>query len=787
VADVQTAGAAVQGGALPASLTAFIGRQRELASIREALQAARLVTLVGPGGAGKTRLAIESARLMGGTYRDGVRLVQLADVVDGRLVADAVAGALEVAEEPGQPLGRRLAGYLAGKQLLLVVDNCEHVAADCARLVRELLPASGEVRMLATSREPLHVAGEQVLAIGPLGLPEASLTDGRPSPDHVASAEAAAFFLDRARETLPGFELTADNAADVVRLCRALDGLPLALELAAARLRAFNPRQLAERLDQALHVLARGGGADPRHATMRAAIDSSYGPLPAEERAVYRRLAVFAGGWSLEACEDVCAAGDVSQAGAAAALAALVEKSLVAVETDHPAPRYRFLEPVRQHAVEQLRLCGEEPAARDRHLAWVVTLVEGAEEPLRGPGQLHWYSLIKTELANIRAALEWSRTNPADGLRAASSLMRFWYIGTHMSEGLRWLTDLIDLARSRAQPVPPDVLLKALTCAGFIAGGVRDSRAAGLLAEASELAGAQDDAAAQAFIAICIGQAAINSGADIAGAARFLEEGVRLAEAGPAPRCASFHAEALFVGLYGMALFARVRGDLDLALRLHQRGLDDAVLRDDVTQQMIVLAPLGCLLLHRGEIEHARRALADGLRMAANAAWEGGLVRSLWPAAGCAALAGSPRVAARLAGAAAALEERTGSQLTPLEIALIRGWLDAARARLGPESWNLEDAHGRRMSQGEAVAEALDSLAAAGRGEEPGPAGDEPLTLREREVLVCLARGQTNLEIADALVVSRSTVDRHIANIYAKLGVVNRSQATRYALLHGLT
>jgi non-specific serine/threonine protein kinase len=424
---------------LPAALTSFIGREAEVAAVRALLAHHRLVTLTGEGGSGKTRLALQVAGELLEAYADGVWLVELAPLADPALVVQAVATALGVREEPGRALMTSLSEYLREKTLLLVLDNCEHLVAACAELVSDLLRCCPKLTIVATSREGLGVAGERRYRVPMLGLPDARR---QVTLEQLGGYEAVQLLLERGQACRSGFALTAHNAWAVEQVCRRLDGLPLALELAAARLSTLSIEQVARRLDDRFRLLTGGSrSALPHQQTLRATLDWSHALLREPERVLFRRLAVFAGGWTLEAAEAVCAGEGIEQEDVLDLLNGLVQRSLVRVEEGGGEPRYGLLETVREYGRERLEECQEAANVRDRHLEWCVALAEAAEPELTGPEQVRWLERLEVEHDNLRAALGWARERGKAelGLRLAGALWRFWDRHGHMSEGRGWL------------------------------------------------------------------------------------------------------------------------------------------------------------------------------------------------------------------------------------------------------------------------------------------------------------------------------------------------------------
>jgi predicted ATPase/class 3 adenylate cyclase len=470
---------------LPVQLTRFIGREKEMAEVKRLLAASRLLTLTGSGGCGKTRLALQVAAEVLEEYPDGVWLVELAALADPALVVQLVVSALGICEEPSRPLIQTLMDYLRSKQLLLVMDNCEHLLTACASLADTLLRSCPHLRLLASSREGLGIAGEQTYRVPSLSVPDLQQL---PSPEGLQEFEAVQLFAARAALSQPAFAVTAANAPAVVQVCQRLDGIPLAIELAAARVKALPVEKIAERLDDRFRLLTGGSRtALPRQQTLRALIDWSYDLLSEPERALLRRLSVFVSGWTLDAAEAVCSDFRVREAAQIQnpecetqsadvldLLTQLVEKSLVVYEEPGSqaepgwgAARYRLLETVRQYARDRLLEAGDAVSARNRHLGFFVHLSLQAEPQLRGPEQAEWLNRLETEHDNLRAALTWSMVDPEveTALRLVEALATFMYAQGHLSEAREWVASLLPLIRNQ----PTAARATALGLAGNLA------------------------------------------------------------------------------------------------------------------------------------------------------------------------------------------------------------------------------------------------------------------------------------------------------------------------------
>ena len=442
---------------LPRQLTSFVGRGHEIAEVKRLLAGTHLVTVTGPGGSGKTRLSLEIATDLLAGYSDGVWLLELAPVVDPMLGAQMLATMLGVREEAGRPLLATLIDHLRSKRALLLFDNCEHLIDACARLAEALLRACPEVTILASSREPLGVTGEVVFRVPALSVPDPRQW---PSLEAVMAYEAIRLFVDRAVAAKPDFTLDESSAAAVTQICHRLDGIPLAIELAAARVRTLPVQQITAHLDERFRLLTGGSRtALPRHQTLRGLIDWSYGLLADAERALFRRLSAFVGGWTLDVAEAVCAGEGVDREDVVDLLGRLVDKSLVLMDDQGSDARYRLLETIRQYALEKLTETAEGEVVRGRHRDFFVGFAEAAEQRLQGPEQAAWLTRLETDHDNLRAAMRWSldRGDMERALRLGSALWPFWDTRGYVREGREWLDELLvrvhDAPASTVTPV----------------------------------------------------------------------------------------------------------------------------------------------------------------------------------------------------------------------------------------------------------------------------------------------------------------------------------------------
>jgi predicted ATPase/DNA-binding SARP family transcriptional activator len=451
---------------LPLQLTRFIGREREMAQVKDLLATDRLVTLTGAGGCGKTRLALQVAGDLVECVA-GVRLVELAPLADPTLVPQAVASALGVREDPGQALTAALAAALRHREFLLVLDNCEHLVEGCARLVEVLLQACPGLRVLATSRETLGIPGESCYRVPSLSLPDLRRI---PPLERLAEYESVRLFLERAEKVMPGFRLTEANAPAVAQICARLNGIPLALELAAARVKAVSVEEIAARLDDRFSLLTGGSRtAPPRHRTLRGLIDWSYDLLLDAERTLLRRLAVFSGGWSLEAAEGVCTGDGIEGGEVLDLLTALVDKSMVQYEGREGEARYRLLETLRQYSQDRLLESKETEVVRGRHRDWYLGFAEQAEPGLWGPDQVEWFNRLEGDQDNLRAALAWSQAEDGsgeEGLRLVGALWELWDHRGYWREGRGWMERALARAAALGRTA---ARAKALSGAGEMA------------------------------------------------------------------------------------------------------------------------------------------------------------------------------------------------------------------------------------------------------------------------------------------------------------------------------
>ena len=767
---------------LPVQSTSFVGREQEIDEVKRLLASARLLTLTGAGGCGKTRLALRVAAEVSSLYPDGVWLVELAALTEPTLVTHAVAQAVGVREVPGRPLTDILADHLRERTSLLILDNCEHVIDAAAHVADALLRACPDVRILATSREPLRSPGETAWRVPSLSLPPPA-GPAAADEDSVMQFESVRLFVERAQAARPGFELTPANGPTLQDICRRLDGIPLAIELAAARVRVFSVEQIAARLDDRFRLLTTGPRtAVPRQQTLRATVDWSYALLSEPERVLLRRLSVFAGGWTFEAAEAVASADGLQPHAVLDLLAQLVDKSLVLAEHQRGAVRYRLLETIRQYARERLDEAGEAERTRDRHLAYFLELAEEAEPKLQGPEARAVMDRLEEEHDNLRLAIEWAvqQTGGEAALRLSGALGWFWWVRDFHTEGRRWLARALV-----ASPERRAARMKALHGAAWLAHHQRDADAArALLGESLAIARELNDRATVAWTLHCLGRVAYFDNAPQA--ARSLgEQSLVVAQEVGDPSLIAWAHHLLGLAAYLAADDAAARAHYERSLTIRRElGFDEGI--------SILLSLLGLVTLRQGDLGQALALYREALCIVQGLFGPWGSCMPLAAVSRIAAAWSQPRRAVRLGAAATALSESYQTPLIPLFERPLAEGLALARRVLGEADYAQAWSEGRTMSVDEAVAEALNVEVAPapmqgtdgrGRGGD-GPLGG--LTATELQVLRLLASGRTTKEIAGELIVAVSTADRHITHIYNKLHVHNRAEATALAVKHGV-
>jgi predicted ATPase/class 3 adenylate cyclase/DNA-binding CsgD family transcriptional regulator len=821
---------------LPPQATAFIGREHQLQTVRAMLvhPDTRLLTLTGPGGTGKTRLALQVAADLLDSFPDGVYFVPLASVTDPDLVPSSIAQALDIRDASGRPLLESFREFLRQKQVLLLLDNFEQVLS-AAPVVADLLGAVPALRVLVTSRAVLRLYGEREFPVPPLALPDRRTA---PSAEHLARFEAVRLFVERARAARPAFALTDENAAEIAEICHRLDGLPLAIELAAARTRVLPPNALLQRMVRRLPLLT-GGARDlpARQRTLRDAIAWSYDLLEPGEQTLFRRLAVFRG-CSLEGAETACA-GEPARPGATSValpqleidvldgLESLVEKSLLRQdERADGQPWYLMLETIREYALERLEESGEADVVHRRHALGAMEFAEMAEPALYGADQSPWFARMDQAHDNLRAALRWCEeqgyAEPA--YRLAIALWWFWSVHGHVTEGRERLASILARFPSTASSRRAELRARALLGASMLAGLQGDYGAGRDLGEEGLAIRRASGDPAGVFAALeNLGAVSWLQG-DYTAARRYLEEALAHART-----LGDQRGYAMVLNTLGNV--SHELGELDVAYVYFREAADQ--IRDDGPLPGIILS-LALIMQEQGEYDEAERTALRSLDMcrrigmrhieAMALATLGGIAlargdqatslthfrssiaicQDLGDAAGVAQvlerfveLASAQRrfdVALQLAGAAQALRERAAAPRSRSGQSKLDQILEPVRRALGEEAtiWAVQS--GQRLSLDEAVAAALaiaeSAPSAAGPSAPlPEPDVDLPLGLlssRQVEVATLIGRGMTNRQIAEHLVIEEGTVARHVHSVLGRLDLSNRAQIAVWAAEHGL-
>ncbi|MFF5208714.1 ATP-binding protein [Streptosporangium sp. NPDC000396] len=807
------------GGNLPLEPNAFIGREADVEELTELLGVARVVTLCGAGGIGKSRLGVRVAAQVAAQFPGGVWLVELTEAVPGDLIAPRVAALLGVKAEPSRPLTETLIDALGDRRLLLIIDNCESLIEESARFCQALITACPGVRVLTTSREPLRAAGETVWRVPPLTLPQGGVHD-------LAVSEAVRLFVDRATAASRGFAVTEQNANDIASLCEALDGMPLAIELAAALCRVLTVEQIHARIRDRFRLLSTGDRTAPaRHQTLRATVDWSYQQLKEPERILLRRLAVFTGGWTLDMAEQVCAGNGLWAEDILRVLCGLVDKSLVLADAEIAGEtRYRMLETIREYAAEQLDISGEETELRRRHRDHMIEIAGRIHQMIVRRPRPTWVEIcpmlvLLDELqANVWAAVRWSAEagDPESALRLLVLLRWPTIAGGRFTPADQWLDRLLAVEPARLTPRvradalvlrgqvafgqgDPDTAQTVCTVAaelcratglhGPLGGALavlawvaiyqrRPDRARSFLDEALDAVHKVDDPWHEMVIRSMEGTFALSEGR--------AKESQRSFEAALAIAHELDNHWAVPVALIGLAQVAWLRGDLVEARAYYEQALD---LLQDITAHWVTitcLSGLGRIALAQGDLATARARLIESLRLCLGTGQRLGVARRIEALAQLALAEEDDRRAVRLAGASAAIRSAMNGAVLPSGFgARMEELLQPARARLGDALVAQLWSHGQEMTQEQAVRYALqcdERPDASPAGRHPVAAPLTTLTCREWEIAELVARGLSNKAIADELVISPATAARHVANILAKLGFSSRTQVATWVI-----
>jgi non-specific serine/threonine protein kinase len=754
---------------LPAHRVRVIGRELDLAAARQALLGAegRLLTFTGTGGCGKTRLAVELASSLLEVFPDGVWLVELAPLSDPNLVPQTVMSALGLREQPGEAASQTLIGWIGRRRLLLLLDNCEHLIDACADLAEQLLGSCPHIRVLATSREHLRIQGELVWRVPPLATPDATHTL---APADLVRYAAVQLFVQRARAVQPAFALGPANASALAAVCARLEGLPLALELAAARVRVLSVPQILEHLNDCFRLLVGGSRTAPaRQQTLWAALDWSYRLLSPAEQVMFRRLAVFAGAWNLKAARAVCTDGVIARAEVLELLTSLVDKSLVIVSEHDGRARYRLLEPLRAFGGQQLAAQRELEQVQERHAAFCVCTAEQAATELVGSSQAMWLNDLESQHDDLRAALRWAQEHGdvETGARLAGNLGRFWDLRGHLTEGRKWAEAFLALGSCPSSAKECAYRLKLLRMTSGLALAQGDLAAAAAFAEEGlALARASGNSQGQAGFLLLLGHVARIRG-QFDRAATYLEHTLALQRAladpwgiagalealatlagwqGEDERAATLRAESLTlfrsvgdtrgtaVALYWLGVLACWRGEHAQAAALDEESLALFRTLGDERSVAAALAGLGDIALAQGTWQEAATHFGEALESFRRLGDQEGLRRSVHGLA-CAAAHGSrPQPAARLLGAADALAEALGVSAPAAEQRRYEHAVRIVQRQVSHARWAAEWAAGRALPLEQAVALAEAELRHVWRSAGAPPSANDvrsPLTSRQ--------------------------------------------------------
>lgn len=836
---------------IPSPLTSFVGRQHELANLKILLKSTRLLTLTGIGGVGKTRLALYLAKEVLGGFDHGVWLVELASLTEPALAAQSIAEALNLKEELSQPLISTLVNYLKPKKLLLILDNCEHIIEESARLCQVLLNNCPDLKILATSREGTGIIGETTWQTPPLSLPPTTssfeLNSVRDGPfDNLTRSEAVQLLVERARAVQPDFELGPQNSWAVAQICQGLDGIPLAIELAAARMRSLEVEQIAFRLEDRFQLLKNGNRtALPRQQTLRNLIDWSYNLLTEREKVILRRLSVFKDSFGLEAAEVIAAGtytvvtgqGLIEKKEVLDLISQLLNKSLLNLERSNSSnfppeksqPRYRLLETIRQYGWEKLVETGEaeERGVLSKHLSWCLQMVQEGIPNLAGPEQKTWLTLLELEHNNFRTALGWcisqmkvqttkgvlvskvfDRKEKVDesiqswllsememALQLSSKLAWFWDLHGYLSEGRRWLDQVLGEVNDQQGGNIVEIIplkAKALNAAGNLAQKQNDNdRAKALLEESLTLYRKLNDPNVLSKILNNLGIVVFNQG-DYVQAQIYYEESLAI-------KYRLGDKRSIGVSLTNLAELAHLKGEPQRAVSLFEEGL--VLLKEAGDTQIVAigLLNLGVTIGEQGNYQRASQLLCESLKLFSELGDRFNIAETLERLAGFARDAR----AAHLLGAANALRRAINAPMSKNYLQSYEQTVVAVQQQIGPQIWGKHWLAGQQMKLEETIEFALTGfdnpniMQPSKSVELPLPTSPliqtlpvlpppdrllQSLTGREDEVLKLIAMGLTTKQIAAELNLSPLTINAHLRSIYSKLGITSRSAATRYAI-----
>jgi predicted ATPase/DNA-binding CsgD family transcriptional regulator len=751
---------------LPAEVTSFVGRRHELAEVKTLLSRSRLVTLTGVGGVGKTRLAIRIAMDVERAFPDGVWLVELASLDDPGLLSETLMEVLGLQENPVRSPLESVSEYLTGKKTLLILDNCEHLLHDCAIFAEEVLASAPQLRIIATSTQPLRIRGEQILPVLPLPVPDRHAA--RLTTESLAQVDAVRLFVERAEAVLPGFAVTEENREAVGRICRRLDGMPLAIELAAVRLRALSVQQLLDRLDDRFRLLTAGSRAVPhRHQTLRALVDWSYDLCTEHERLLWARASVFSGGLDLEAAEAVCSGDGIGREDVIDLVIGLVEKSVLVREEHLAGVRYRLLDTIREYGRERLAESGGEDALRRRHRAYYRDIAVQARAQLFTDSQVKWLARLRLEHANLRAALSsgFEAGEAEESLRMAIDLLYHWKTSHHVREGrLRLEQGLVHVTE------PCELRARGLGGASWMAIMEGDTPAAvSMLEEGQALGERLGLDSVLAYVALYSGMTAMYQG-DTGPAVKLFEEALS------GHRALGDEAGQV-LALIRLCLAYSLEGDSERAVSAGEEGLRICEARGEGWHRAYIMMALGIEVWRQGDTERAAMLEKESLWFNSSLDDWLGVGINFEVLAWFASQEGDHERAARLLGILRGVWRTAGTSMA--QFGHLVKYHEECEARayqgLGAPAYSAAVEQGARMSDEEALAYALEvgMPAAAGAKDAVAPS---PLTRRETEIAQLVSLGFSNREIAATLVIAQRTAEGHIEHILSKLGFHSRAQ-----------
>ena len=763
---------------LPTPLSSFIGRKHEINKVKQLILSHRLVTLTGAGGSGKTRLALRSAQELVGKFKHGVWFVDLASLSDASLIPDKIVSTLNINRQFKVRALDSLTAYLSNRKALLILDNCEHLVEACAQITELLLQKSSELHILTTSRELLGISSEVTWVVPPLTLPNQKLSSKSANQknvlEQVQSSESAQLFVERATSKDPDFTMTVDNCESIARICNRLDGMPLAIELAAAQIRSLSVQEIAQRLNQRFQFLTSGSRNAPlRQRTLMAAIDWSYELLTTKEQAILQRLSIFAGGATLEAVESICSGGEIESVEALETISHLVDKSLVTVnKLERVDTRYSLLETIREYALEKLAESQDKINIQNKHLEYFVRFAEEGDRKIKGAEQVAWFDKLEDEYNNMHAALKWAleSENREAGLRLSTSLVYFWFVHGHIRENVGWLEKFLD----QKQTVPPALKAWALLNHGVMlrVSTKDDDDKSTLLHEKSlRMFRELGDRRGIAFALNMMGVIGLEKKEPIK-TENLLTESLALQKELGDPWDIAFT-------MQNFPPLALQKNDLKMAKEYAEETVlwfERAGDQRGIARSLMDFAEIAQL---EGNPAHAVELMEKSLPKLIPLGDRGAIAGVLENLIISFAALRKYQMGALLIGTTEALREEMGTSHNRAEYKNYREAVAKIQKNLSESNYNLARSKGRGMS----LEQVVDYV--AGETNLPvmksGVTAEEEiwfqLTARERDVMQVLAEGHSNLEIAQKLFLSEKTIRNYISNIYRKLQITSRGEA----------